>query len=144
MLSLATTVNSGIDFVLHAAGILSSFLAFSYEKFVLDDEMCGMLRRLQRGIPVSTETLAYEVIAKVGSSGNYLMETHTLKRCRTEFWHPVVGDRSGIEAWMAAGRSDSVVRARKRCQELLTAHEDPPLDGMTARHLRAFVAKHTS
>jgi len=49
MMSLLTTVNSGVDFVLHSAGILSSYLAFSYEKLVLDDEMCGMVRRLRQG-----------------------------------------------------------------------------------------------
>jgi trimethylamine--corrinoid protein Co-methyltransferase len=65
MLGLLTAVNSGADFVLHAAGILSSYLAFSYEKFVLDDEMCGMVRRLRRGLAVTPETLAYDVIAQV-------------------------------------------------------------------------------
>ena len=75
MMSLLTTVNSGIDFVLHAGGILSSYLAFSPEKLVLDDEMCGMVRRFKQGIAVTPETLAYDVIAKVGSGGNYLMET---------------------------------------------------------------------
>ena len=51
MLSLLTAINSGVDLVLHAAGILSSYLAFSYEKFVLDDEMCGMVRRFTGGSP---------------------------------------------------------------------------------------------
>ena len=50
MMALLTTANSGVDFVLHSAGILSAYLAFSYEKFVLDDEMCGMVRRLRRGL----------------------------------------------------------------------------------------------
>ena len=90
MFSLLTTVNSGIDFVLHAGGILSSYLAFSYEKFVIDDEICGMLRQYLRGIQVNAETLAYEVIANVGPSGHFLGEDHTLERCRTEFWQSAV------------------------------------------------------
>jgi len=144
MQSLMTTVNSGIDFVLHAAGILSSFLAFSYEKFVIDDEMCGMVRRYRRGITVAPETLAYDVIADVGPGGNYLMEPHTLKRCRSEFWQPTIGDREAIGDWMTAGRPDEVARARKRWQKLLAEHQDPPLDGTTARQLQAFVEGHTS
>ena len=59
---------------LHAAGILSSYLAFSYEKFVLDDEMCGMMRALAWGFPVDPGALAYDVIAAVGPGGNYLSE----------------------------------------------------------------------
>jgi trimethylamine--corrinoid protein Co-methyltransferase len=142
MQNLLAAVISGVDFVLHAAGILSSFLAFSYEKFVLDDEMCGMVRRFQRGISVTPETLAYNVIAEVGPGGNYLMESHTLKRCRSEFWQPTIGDRIGMEKWISAGTPDEAARARKRWQKLLAEHQDPPLDQATARQLRSFVEEH--
>jgi trimethylamine--corrinoid protein Co-methyltransferase len=139
MLGLLTTMNSGIDFVLHAGGILSSYLAFSYEKFVLDDEMCGMVRRLHQGIVVEPATLAYNVIANVGPGGNYLMEAHTVKRCRKEFWKPDLCDRGGLEAWVQAGQPTAVDRARARWQKLVAEHEDPPLDDTVARQLRTFV-----
>jgi len=138
MMGLLTTANSGVDFVLHAAGILSSYLAFSYEKFVMDDEICGMVRRLRRGFTVDPETLAYDVIAKVGPGGNYLMEDHTVERCRTEFWKPGMVDRSGLEAWMAT-RQDAVARARTRWQKLVRDHKDPELDEVTSRQLAAYV-----
>ena len=144
MMGLLTTANSGVDFVLHAAGIVSSYLAFSYEKFVLDDEMCGMVRRLRRGVVVNPETLAYDVIAKVGSGGNYLMEDHTVERCRTEFWKPGVCDRGGLEAWMTAGRQDAVARARIRWQKLLRDHKDPELDPVIDRQLQAYLQEHVS
>lgn len=144
MFSLLTSVNSDIDLVVHSAGILNAYLAFSYEKFVLDDEMCGMVRHYRQGITVSPETMAYDVIARVGSSGNYLVEPHTVQRCRSEFWKPTVSDREGIEAWMLSGRQDAAHRARQRWQDLLAAHEDPPLDTRTAKQLQAFVEKHTS
>jgi len=144
MMALLTTVNSGIDFVLHAGGILTSYLAFSYEKFVLDDEMCGMVRRLHEGIVVDPETLAYDVIANVGPGGNFLVEMHTVKRCRTEFWKPNLCDRTGLEAWMQGGQRSAVDRARQRWQKLVAAHADPPLDAATVRQLQAFVEKHTA
>lgn len=139
MMSLLTTINAGVDFVLHAGGILSSFLAFSYEKLVQDDEMCGMLRRLQEGIAVTPDTLAYDVVANVGPGGNYLMEMHTVKRCRTEFWKPNLSDRTGLEAWMQAAKPTAVDRARERWQRLVAEHEDPPLDETTARQLEGYV-----
>jgi len=142
MLGLSTAMHSGIDFVLHAGGILSSYLAFSFEKFVLDDEMCGLVRRFRRGFEISPETIAYDLIAKVGSGGNYLMEMHTVKRCRTEFWAPAVSDRDGLEAWMGGGRETAVDRARARWQKLVKEHQDPPLDETTARQLREFVDEH--
>lgn len=139
MFSLLTTVNSGVDFVLHAGGILSSYLAFSAEKLVLDDEMCGMMRRYEEGIDVSPDTLAYDVIASVGSDGNYLMEMHTVERCRTEFWTPALIDRAGLEDWMETGRKRAVDLAHERCKRLLEEHEDPPLDGTSVRQLESFV-----
>jgi trimethylamine--corrinoid protein Co-methyltransferase len=143
MMALLTTANSGVDFVLHAAGILSAYLAFSYEKFVLDDELCGMIRHLHQGIVVEPATLAYDVAAGVGPGGNYLMETHTVKRCRKEFWKPDLCDRSGLEAWMQGGRQDAIARARTRWQRLVAEHEDPPLGEVTARQLQAYVEANT-
>lgn len=142
MFSLLTAVNSGVDFILHAAGILSSFLGFSYEKFVLDDEMCGMVRRFRRGLAVDRETLAYDVMANVGPGGNFLKERHTVDRCRHEFWQPAVCYRDGMEVWLMSGQPDITERARQRWQVLLAEHEDPPLDPTTARQLQAYVEKH--
>lgn len=139
MLSLTTTMSSGADFVLHMGGILSSYLAFSYEKFVLDDEMCGMVRRFHQGITIDEETLAYDVIANVGPGGNYLMEMHTVERCRKEFWEPALCDRGGPEAWMQDAQKTAVDRARARWQKLVAEHRDPPLDGVIVRQLDEFV-----
>jgi trimethylamine--corrinoid protein Co-methyltransferase len=144
MCGLLTTVNSGVDFVLHAAGILSSYLAFSYEKFVMDDELCGMMRRYEQGIDVDPDTLAYDVIANVGMDGNYLMESHTFERCRTEYWAPNLSDRSGLEAWMQEDQPRAVDLAQQRCQELLESHEDPAMDETTKQQLEAFVEDHTA
>ncbi len=143
MMGMLTVINSGADFVLHAAGILSSYLAFSYEKFVLDDEICGRVRRFHRPLVVDDETLAYDAIARVGPGGNFLMEDATLERCRTEFWEPTVSDRTALDGWEQAGRPDVVARATKRWQQLVAAHEDPPLDGITARQLEEFIEEET-
>jgi trimethylamine--corrinoid protein Co-methyltransferase len=142
MFSLLTTVNSGIDFVLHAGGILSSYLAFSYEKFVMDDEICGMLRQYLRGIQVDPDTLAYEVMAHVGPGGHFLGEDHTLERCRTEFWQPALLDRSGLEAWWDGDCLDTTARATQRWKELVSRHEDPPLDQTITRQLQSYVDEH--
>jgi trimethylamine--corrinoid protein Co-methyltransferase len=143
MMGMLTVVNSGADFVLHAAGILSSYLAFSYEKFVLDDEVCGRVRRFHHPLTVNQETLAYDTIAQVGPGGHFLMEDQTVKRCRTEFWEPAVSDRTGLDDWLRQGRPDVVTRAAERWQQLVAAHEDPHLDGVIQRQLETFVKAET-
>lgn len=142
MLSLLTTVDSGVDIVLHAAGILAGYLAFSYEKLVLDDEMCGMIRHLQAGFDVSHETLCYGSIAAVGSECGYLQESLTLRRCHTEFYRPTVCDRAGLSRWVENRGKDAVDRAKARWQELLEAHEDPPMDADARRLLDSYVEAH--
>jgi trimethylamine--corrinoid protein Co-methyltransferase len=139
MMGMLTVVNSGADFVLHAAGILSSYLAFSYEKFVLDDEICGRVRWFHRPLLVDDETLAYDSIARVGPGGHFLLEDQTAKRCRTEFWQPEVSDRTGLDEWLQVGKPDIVARASERWQRLVASHQDPPLDSVTARQLKTFV-----
>jgi len=144
MMGMLTVVNSGVDFVLHAAGILSSYLAFSREKFVIDDEICGRVRRFHQPLVVDEDTLAYDSVVNVGPGGHFLMEDETLSRCRTEFWEPQVSDRSGLDDWVDRGRPDTVARATERWKALLAAHEDPPLDSVTARQLKAFLDEETS
>jgi trimethylamine--corrinoid protein Co-methyltransferase len=144
MFSLLTTINSGVDFVLHSAGILSSYLAFSFEKFVLDDEMCGMIRHYRKGFRVDPETLAYDVIANVGHGGNFLMEMHTVERCRSEYWKPNLVDRRGLEAWVRSGRPDALTHANARWRRLLAEHTDPPLDETIKRQLDHYVEKQLS
>jgi trimethylamine--corrinoid protein Co-methyltransferase len=119
-------------------------MAFSFEKFVLDDEMCGMMRKFLGGIEVSPETLAYDVIAKVGHDGHFLGEDHTLERCRTEFWQPKIVNRNGLESWNDNGRKDVTYRARKHWQELLAQHEDPPIDKTVARQLKDYIIEKTN
>jgi len=143
MMGMLTVVNSGADFVLHAAGILSSYLAFSYEKFVLDDEICGRVRRFHEPLVVDDDTLAYEAVARVGPGGHFLTEDQTLERCRTAFWEPTVSDRTALDAWIEAGRPDVVARATDRWQRLVAAHEDPPLDGVVSRQLEALLEEET-
>jgi trimethylamine--corrinoid protein Co-methyltransferase len=101
-----------------------------------------MVRRLHEGITVEPETLAFDVAERVGVGGNYLAEDHTVQRCRTEFWRPALSDRAGLDAY-AQGRTLPIMeRARQRWQKLVAKHEDPPLDAIVARQLRAYVDQH--
>ncbi|UCG24669.1 MAG: trimethylamine methyltransferase family protein [Chloroflexota bacterium] len=139
MFGLLTAANSGADIVIHAAGILSSYLAFSFEKFVIDDEMCGMVRHYCQGLRVNQETLASEVIANVGPGGNFLMEAHTVRRCHDAFWQPLLNNRDGLEAWMLNGQPDTTTQASLRWQALLAEHVAPPMDAMIRRQLEAYM-----
>lgn len=51
------------------------------EQFVIDNEILRMAMRVLRGVEVSDETLALEVIDQVGPGGHCRMEEHTRAIC---------------------------------------------------------------
>ena len=144
MLSLLSTITSGIDFVLHSAGILEGYKTFSFEKFVLDDEMCGMMRRYNKGIDIDSETLAYEVISRVSHHGNYLSDKHTLKRCRTEFWRSQLLKPTSQIIKGDSEFKDITHQTQSRWKKLLSEHIDPPMDRTSATQLETYIANNTS
>ena len=55
---------------------------------MVDDEALGFVKRIARGFEVDDDTLAYDVIAAVGSSGDFLAEDHTVTHFRRELFLP--------------------------------------------------------
>lgn len=142
MMSMQTAVHSGINFILHAGGMLSSHLTVSYEKMIIDDEICGMVRRFEKGLGTSAEDLAFDVIVGVGPGGSFLMEPHTVERCRTEFYRPSIASRQGIDAWQQHGRLSSLEVAGERWRSLLESHVPPTPDAITMAQLDRYVEAH--
>jgi trimethylamine--corrinoid protein Co-methyltransferase len=142
MMTMLSAINAGIHFVLHACGILGSYLTFSYEKMVIDDEICGMVRRYERGLTVSDDDLAYDVIAGVGPGGNYLMHEHTLSHFRAAFFRPALANRDALPSWEQKGSLDMARRANLRWKKLLAEHQPPALDAVTLRQLDQYVESH--
>lgn len=139
--SLLTAFNSGIDLILHSGGILSSFLVFSREKLVLDDDLCGMARRFSDGLSVNEETLGLASITNVAQAGNYLKDPMTIARCRTEFWKPATYSRDSVQSWLAVGRPDAAEQAAERAEQLLAQYEPPDIDQGIEKRLEEYVAE---
>lgn len=114
---------SGANFIHDAAGLMEFAMVASYEKYVIDNEVIGMAMRAVRGIEVSTETLAQEVIATVGPGGNFLAEEHTARHLRSEFYFPTLSDRESREDWAAAGAKTARDRAREKARHILQSHQ---------------------
>ena len=70
--ALLTAARGGINFILHSSGILGSYIAMSFEKFLLDEELCGMIRSMFKSLPITDERIDLPVIKSVGIGGQYL------------------------------------------------------------------------
>lgn len=125
--SLLLGALSGADTFGHQ-GIVGADQAASLEQLIIDDEIASFVKRVMRGFQVDEETLAEEVMARVGIGGNFVMEEHTLRHFRQELWFPRLCDRSDWDSWTAQGGKSMVERARQRKEELLRTHEPEPID----------------
>ena len=137
-LAIETVLRLDVQFVLHAAGILSSFNCFSPEKFVIDDEVLSALRIAQLPIEIDDETLALDVMAAVGPGGTVLNQVHTRRHARA-------GRRAGImnrdpfQTWLGLGGHDLAEVAARRVAESLEAYSPPDdLDPVVRRRLDAY------
>ncbi len=135
--SLIQVALAGANFIHHAAGMLENMSTIAYEQFVIDNELLGMAMRAVRGIEVNDDTLALEVIDRVGPGGHYLMDEHTMRYMRTEHYYPsAVFDRQGREMWEKAGATDAWTRAKEVARRILAEHRPEPLDPATDAWIR--------
>ncbi|HEX3032594.1 MAG TPA: glycine betaine--corrinoid protein methyltransferase, partial [Bacillota bacterium] len=118
MMVLMAATTTGINFVLHTAGILQYFMAMSYEKFIVDDEMAGMLLRYIKGIDFAPEKFARDVIAEVGPGGHFLTQKHTKKNHKLEMRRPILSDKQSYDGW-AKEKLTTNDLAKRRWQDIL-------------------------
>lgn len=134
-------MQSGVNFLMHAAGWTEGGLCTSYEKFVLDCEVLQSMAQLMAPIDVNADTLALDEIAEVGPGGHFFGSARTLSTVETAFYRPLISTTQNYGAWMEAGGRDAAQRATLIWQEALNTYETPQLDPAIGGALAAFVAK---
>jgi trimethylamine--corrinoid protein Co-methyltransferase len=132
-----TSVLSGLNFILHSAGLLENYMTMSYEKFILDEEVVGMVRNLCQGIVVNNDHLGIEPLLRVGSGGNYLSDPHTYEHMK-DMRLPLVSSRSGY-ARSGEGITDTTQRAHQYVQRVLSEFESPLLGQSVEKALLDFL-----
>jgi trimethylamine--corrinoid protein Co-methyltransferase len=90
-----------------------------YEKYVIDNEILGMVMRAVEGIKVDDDTLALDLIKEVGPGGNFVAARHTRHFMRREHYQPTLSDRNSQEEWLAKGGKETWERASKIVKGLL-------------------------
>lgn len=133
-LSILMAALSGANLI-HDCGFLDSSMTASLESCVLADEIISMVRRIVEGVVVSPETLAVDVVERVGIGGHFLMEDHTLRHMRREVWYPRLFERRSFESWARSGAERLEARMRRRAQEILHDHQPAPLSTHAAEAL---------
>jgi trimethylamine--corrinoid protein Co-methyltransferase len=139
MMNLLAAQSAGVDFILHAVGSLETINSISYEKFVIDEEMVGMVRRIGRGVNVDDETLALEVIRQAGPCGQFLDKDHTFEHFERELFFPRLGNRDSYARWREKGAAPLQEAAGQRWRQILEEYQPPDFPKSTIDDLRRWM-----
>jgi trimethylamine--corrinoid protein Co-methyltransferase len=139
-ITLAIGVLTGADTFGHL-GICGFDQAASLNQLVIDNEMIAYLERFLRGYRLDEDTLAAEVIARVGAGGNFLSDTHTIRHLRNEIWVPQLLDKNNWEKWWSSGHKPLAQAAGERKEHLLSTHEQAPMESGLATEIDRLVER---
>ena len=143
-LTMFVSLASGNHFMNQACGILAGFNAMSYEKFLIDEESCGIIRRILQPVEVNDETIGMDQIKKAGIGGSFIAFPETFKKCRTELFSPELATRGSYVKWKEKGKRQIWQTAEITLKERLESYRRPDIDPGIERDLRAFVQKRTN
>lgn len=141
-----TVALAGAD-ILGGAGQLEVATAISPLQLVIDNELCGMIRRAVAAPVIDDETLDWDGLMAIEPGGHFLATRHTLRNCRCAY-QPRCFTREPRSTWEAAGGADLFARAAEvyRALDGEAVANGPPadrvaeMDGIVAaadRHLAA-------
>ncbi len=134
-MNIATAALIGGNMI-HDVGYLEQGLTSSPEMMVASDEIIDMVKRIMRGIPVTDDSKALNVIEEVGPGGHYLAHDHTFERFKDLIWSPKLIDRQNYESWKEAGSKTYKERVHEKVIEILDEEEEPLMDEDMFQELR--------
>ncbi|MEW5814408.1 MAG: trimethylamine methyltransferase family protein [Spirochaetota bacterium] len=140
-LQFLTCALGGADFVHLCTGMLEQMLTASYELCVMDDEILGAAFRIVKGFEVNSDTIALDVIKKVGIGGNYLGEEHTLEYMRKIIWFPRLTNRAKWDNWLNAGGKDFREAGKHEARRILDTHHPVYLEPKMAEEIGKMAEK---
>ncbi len=139
--TMQPTVLAGVNFVLHSAGWLEGGLAMGYEKFVLDNDQCGMVETFLRGVDLSENGQAMDAIRETGPGQHFLGSAHTLANFEDAFYRSDVNDYNSFEQWQEEGELDAPARANAIWKQTLAEYEPPPMDAAVEEELAEWIER---
>ncbi|MEX0348213.1 MAG: trimethylamine methyltransferase family protein [Paracoccaceae bacterium] len=137
---LMMSMFAGANLINHATGWLEGGLVTSFEKTVIDHDLCGKIGRFFDGIDMSENAQAMEAIARTGPGQHFLGSEHTQANFMTALFRPWTPDDNSFEQWHAAGEQDAAARANVIWKERLAGYKDPGLDPDVDAALKDYIA----
>lgn len=143
-LCLSTSVRNGANFILHSCGMIGTYIGMSFEKWIIDEEMCGIIREMLRPLEIGEATIDVETIKSIGAGGNFLMAPSTLAGCRTAFYTPEFYNKANYSQWESSGKLRIDQAASEVLIKRLASYKKPPIDPNIETALTSFLSDRKS
>jgi trimethylamine--corrinoid protein Co-methyltransferase len=124
-ISLATALLHGANIV-HDVGFMDAGLQGSLQLIAICNDHLGFLRAATRGVEVTEETLALDVIEELGPTGSYIGHDHTMRHFK-EPYYSKLADKNPYSVWQKRGATTMEQRAAQLVDSLLAKHKPEPL-----------------
>jgi len=106
-------------------GSCASALSASLDQLVLSAEAYEHARAYLRRFELNDDTLALDIVHKVGPGGHFLSEKHTLQHFKKEIWSRTLADTFVLDP---AAKGTLKERAKAKVREILSTHKAPPIE----------------
>jgi len=97
MSCMAGTVSVG------AQGIVGADQGFSFEQLVIDNEWIDAYNYVVDGFDVNEDTIAADLIERIGIGGNFVGEDHTVQYMRKSYWFSKLFNRNSWDGFIREG-----------------------------------------
>jgi len=108
-------------------------LSASLDQLILDAEVCEHARAYLRRFEVNDDTLALDVIHKVGHGGHFLGEKHTIVHFRKEIWSRELSAPFIVDP---VTKGSFLERAKAKAKGILSTHKPPPIKEEVHKEMR--------
>lgn len=141
LMSMMSAVQCGANYILHSAGFLDGLLSMSYEKFMLDSDLCGALHSYLAGFEVNDDSLGIDALREGGPGAHMFGSAHTLAHYEDAYWDSGLNDDQPFETWSEQGGEDAMQRANRKWKKTLQDYQAPAIEEATDEALLDFIAR---
>lgn len=121
-------------------GQVENFMTYSPMQLVLDTELVHAVRRICNGFEVNADTLALDVIKRVGPGGTFIKDPHTAEHFRKEFWLSNLTECLSWDSYSKNQIRSMEQRAAEKAREIMSKPLEPVLDENQTTEIDRIVA----
>jgi len=135
ILSMALNLMARTD-ILASFGDVDLSMSAALDKLVLHAETYEHARAYLRRFEVNDDTLALDVIHKVGPGGHFLDTKHTLTHFKKEIWSRELSDTFILDP---AAKGSFIEKAQAKVREILATHRAPIIEEAVDKDMKRII-----